>query len=285
MRQRIGLALALAPLAVAFVPALSACDQLTLPKPPDGGAAAPGGGDGGTADSGPLTSAQGVVPSGALLGGTKNQFGGETQTWAIVDGAGKLTELNFALPMATVNGIPATASSDVIWFLELPQVVKEQTIFRSLDFTYLPAGHAPAGVYDTPHWEWHVSTYTEAERAAVDCSDSTAPNPDSVPANWVAFPACLVGAGQHAYDLTAPEFNKERFTKSRKNFYYRGKFVGLEPSVARDVVIQRADIAFDDSPTMKVVGAKGLYPRKFKGRFDATYATYVFTYSDWIDVE
>jgi hypothetical protein len=290
MRYRVLMASAASILVL--VAANVACDPLTLPVPPDGGAAAaptststPGASDGGV-EAAPITTPVGIVPAGALLGETKSQFGGDCQTWAMVDGAGKITELNFSLPVLTVDNIPPTTTSDIIWFVELPQVVKEQTIFKSLDYTYLPAGHAPAGVYDTPHMEWHLSTYTFAQREAIDCQELKNPTQDNLPqGKWIFFPTCLPKTGQHAYDLAAPEYNGERFVKGTKLFYYKGLFNGIEPSVARQLLLQRAAITFNDSPTIKVMGTKGLYPRKFTSRYDGGFATYVFTYTDWTNVE
>lgn len=260
---------------------LLACESFELRMRPDAGG--PTQEDGA---AGPLPPpVQGIAPAGAVLGELRNMFGGDCQTWAMLDGEGKVSELAFTLPMATVNGIPSTTKVDVIFYIELPDVVKEQTLFKSLDYTYLPAGHVPAGVYDTPHWEWHLSKFTKDERASVDCSDPTMPAADAIPQNWIVFPECLAGTGHHGYDLAAPEYNRERFTKGNYISYYHGFLGGLEPQATRDLLSARADIELNDAPKMQKVGTKGLYPSKAKMRYDAASATYVITYSGWSMVE
>jgi hypothetical protein len=264
---------------LACMPCL-ACDELTLPVRPGDEGGVTGGGDGGTGNEGNM-----LHPPGAIMGEKQTQFGGDVETWAMLDGAGKVSELSFTLPMATVTGIPASTSVDVVWYIKLPDPVLQQTVFRSLDYSYLPAGHVPAGVYDTQHWEWHLSALTKEERDALDCSDKTMPPPEAIPDNWIVFPECIQKIGFHGFDLAAPEYNREKFTKGNYLSYYHGIFSGVEPQITRELLNSRADVPFNPSPRPKKFGKSGLYPTKFKSKFDTNSATYIFTYYDFVQVE
>jgi hypothetical protein len=259
------------------------CENFDLKAKPDAGSGAVAIVDGAVSDAPNVQPvASGVIPAGALLGEKKTLFGGDCQTWAIVDSSGKIVEFSWSLPMATINGIPASTVNDVINFVDLPQVVKDQTIFRSIDFSFLPHGHSPPGVYDVPHWEFHVSHFTQAERLAIDCADQTQPTADYIAPNWIVFPGCLLTQGQHAYDLTAPEFNKERFTKGNYATYYHGFVGGIEPQATRDLLVQtRADIDFLPSMVVKKYGITGLYPAKVHVHWIEKDETYVWTASNW----
>lgn len=267
------------------VAALCACDDLTVPTKIVVGGDTDGGGDAGMM----MVHGQGIAPPGALLGELKENFmglGGNIQTWAIAGPDGKITEWSFTLPIATVTGIPDTTTVDLIFFLELPDIVKTQTIFKSLDYSFLPHGHVPAGVYDVPHWEWHVSTFTEAERAAIDCTDPAQPTTDNIPPNWILFPECLAKTGYHAYDLAAPEFNREKFTKGDYLSYYRAaRLGGMEPQATRTLWQARADIDFGATPKMAKYGVTGLYPGKLYASYNGSNETYTLTYSDFAPVQ
>ena len=187
-------------------------------------------------------------------------------------------------PIATIAGLPETAITEQIIFLELPEVVKEQTVLRSLDYTYLPHGHVPRGVYDVPHWEWHLSLYTAEERKSFDCTDRQQALPDAVPDNWIVYPDCLQTMGYHGFDLAAPEYNGQRFQFGHYLGYYHGAMSSIEPQATRERFLQRSDIDFNDVPAMKRYARSGLLPRALRATYNAEYATYVFTYRSFTSV-
>ena len=257
---------------------LVACDELALPPQPpgaDGGGNVTPQGDGGGQ---PVT---GIAPAGAILGESVEKVGGTVETWAVLDSGGKVSEFSWTLPITTITGIPPTTKTDVVFFVKVPDPVVQQTFVKSLDYSFLPAGHVPAGVYDTPHWEWHVSTMTQTERDTIDCKDNTMPGVDNIPANWIVFPECIVKIGYHGFDLAAPEYNRQRFTKGNYISYWKGIFGGIEPQITRELLLTRTDQDFNPPPTMKKLGVAGLYPGKFSSKYNAEKEIYVFTLSQW----
>jgi hypothetical protein len=255
----------------------SACDDLQIPVKDMPGASTDGG------EGGPPVMA-GIMPAGALPGEAKVEFGGTCQTWAVVGPDNVIKEFSWTLPISTLEGIPDTTSVDVNFFIVLPDAVVQQTLFKSIEYSYFPHGHAPAGVYDVGHWEWHVSNFTADERAGIDCNDMTAPPAEYYPMNWFLFPQCSLRSGFHAFDLAAPEFNREKFTKGHYSSYYHGVFGTLEPQATRDVLAARQSFDFNPSPQGMLFGKTGLFPQKLSATYNGPLSTYVFTYSEFVAV-
>lgn len=243
------------------------CDQLALPTQPapatDAGAAMP--------------LANGMIPAGAIV--TEGMFAGEPGffSWVTLDDAGKLKEFGFSIPVPTIE---RAGSVQVEGYLPLPQPMLDQTVFKTFSLIYLPHGHVPAGVYDIPHWEWHLYTIDKPSVEAIDCSDQRVPNSDQLPPDHIALPACLVHLGMHAYDLKAPEFTGGRFSKGIYGGYYHADFIAVEPKIATSVLLERQDVILPSYDPV-VLGPKGTYPKSFRLSYSDAGHSMVLTVSDW----
>lgn len=251
----------------------ASCDDLSLPKP----AAATG--DGGNQPA-PST----LAPPGAIAGGSADLFGSTLSSWAVLDETtGKLKEVGWSLPLAGVNAIPASTSVDLRWVVPLPPVVSVQTPIVGLTYDYLPAGHAPPGVYDTPHWEWHVHVIPLPDLEAIDCTDPTPPPDALLPKDFTFVPPpqnCTAKMGVHAYWVYSPEFLGERFTKTHSLSYYKGKLASLEPKMTRELLNRRETFTLE-VPLVKKLAPGTVWPTKFTARYDATFDAYAVTYTDF----
>jgi hypothetical protein len=236
----------------------------------------------------PQTDANKIVVQGKEL----EMYGGRPVNWVELEpGSRKLKAFKWSLPLRSVESIPNEGKiNDALrfWTDVAPEVL-QQTVFEGMSIDYLPFGHAPPGIYDLPHWEFHMITRPKAEVSDIDCSDPTLP-PDSLlprnppgPANWFMIPPplnCGVGMGIHAMSPFQAEYSKERFRKSVAPAYYHGRLTSMEIKVTRDFLIQRQDFSMDvpKPPTPK----EGLYPNTIQAHYDAPNDTYIFSMTDLV---
>ena len=100
--------------------------------------------------------------------------------------------------------------------------------FKWVLLNWNPVGHIPPGVYDLPHFDVHFEMAPIAEIFAIEpgpCGpefvrcDQFKIGKKPLPANYVHadfrdVDAVVPAMGNHLIDLTGPEFNKQRFTRS-----------------------------------------------------------------------
>ena len=119
--------------------------------------------------------------------GPRRQYGpavrvgdGQARTYVVRDGraGGAPLEIGVALDEAALEGLPAAHggadaaggshdhSGSKMYDLALP--ARHGTPYRFVQMDWNPGGHEPAGVYDTPHFDFHFYTITPAERDAID---------------------------------------------------------------------------------------------------------------------
>jgi hypothetical protein len=218
-----------------------------------------------------------MIPPGAVS--VEGTYGGDSGffTWVTLDGA-ELKQFGFNIPIATVR---KGGSTELFGFVPLPQPLKDKTPFKSMSLMYLPTGHAPAGVYDIPHWEWHLNTLTEPEINAIDCKDTRTPTQDKLPPNVVCFPTCLEKLGMHAFNLGNPEFQGARFTYGVYGSYYKADFFAVEPKLTTTTLLEHKTFtmpSFDPSP----LGAPGKYPKEWNVSYNTENDSVVLTVDQWV---
>ncbi len=249
--------------------------------------------DAGEDDAGVFIEA-GVEGSGPsrVNGETKVLFGTQVTNYVDLDANGVVTAFSWTMPLATVSGVPETTTADFVAAVGVPEALTKQTVVLGLDYSFLPKGHAPPGVYDIPHWEWHIFGMPEPVFETIDCSNENVPSQDDLPSNYVYLPYPFVlvcvprQGGVHVYDQTAPEFNRERFTKAFALTVYAGQFASIEPKVSRDVLLARKSFSMP-APVMKTLrrSTPTLYPSKLDAVYDQASDAYTFTLSAFKSVQ
>ncbi|GIX06618.1 MAG: hypothetical protein KatS3mg115_1021 [Candidatus Poribacteria bacterium] len=242
-----------------------------------------------------------IEESGGILSGEEGNLLGATLTsWARVDENGAVTEIGFRLPMAAVEAAPVAEfdpttppGEEIVLHLEVPELVQQTTLINFIEVGYNPAGHPPMGVYTVPHFDFHYYSVPEAEVAAIDCSDMTPFPEEMLPENHVADPpgpppdgGCVPGMGIHAVDSTSPELHPESpapFTETMILGAYGGKFLFIEPMIARDVLLERGDFSME-IPVPATVGRNTLYPTRFLATYDAQEDAYTFLLVNFVPV-
>jgi hypothetical protein len=199
----------------------------------------------------------------------------------LLDSTSKVSELGWALPLNVISTIGSTV--DFREPIAFPQVVIDQTGMYGTTFDYLPRGHAPAGVYDTPHWEFHAYYMPQETFFGINCTDATPVPEANLPDNFALVPPpgnCTPGMGIHSIGVLSPEFNQERFTKSHTLSFYSGTITALEPKMTKEVLLARQSFSFD-VPRVKNMLSGKLYPAKFDARYDANNDAYQIVYSQF----
>jgi hypothetical protein len=235
---------------------------------------------------------------------------GTVSTYAEVDGGGKPMAIGIAFSAKALDGLPAAGSDRHHCFdrnkngvvdpatectetyelvLPLPDAVARRADlpFKWVLLNWNPHGHIPPGIYDAPHFDVHFYMMPIADVFAIESGScgpefvrcdqfETARTP--LPANYMHPDFKDVGAvapamGNHLVDLTAPEFNKQPFTRTWIYGVYGGKVTFYEEMVTHAFLLSKPSTCFPIK-SAPAVGLSGLYPTVSCMRHDATTGEY-----------
>jgi len=155
------------------------------------------------------------------------------------------------------------------------------TPFNHLGINWNPQGHLPYGVYDVPHFDWHFYLIDQAKRQEITVMGDNLskvyqqPNPALLAPGY--FLSSTQGGvpteGNHAVDLTAPEFKGEPFTKTFIYGFYEGTQIFWEPMITWDYF---KTIPYVTVPITqpKAYPVAGYYPTHYSIKYDANEDTY-----------
>lgn len=209
----------------------------------------------------------GVVLSGAALQNppTHSTHHGEVET--ITEGG-----------MTTI-AFPAT--------LALPTDM-EHAPFDHISMGWNPEGHAPRGIYDRPHFDFHFYMVNEAEVNAIDPSDpafaekaakAKALVAEHIPVRYVATPDAIPRMGIHWVDAASAELNGQPFTTTFLYGFWDGKMVFVEPMITaaymESVKTTAGQAVRFDVSQPKTFETPGYYPTAYSIRYDSGADEYV----------
>lgn len=219
-------------------------------------------------------------------------------TYAKMKGA-TLVETGFVLPIASIENAPLHA--EMTWppkadaVVDFPEAATKQGGVHQLTFYWESDGHPP-GAFLTPHFDFHFTTVSAAETAAMDCKDVS--KPAALPAAYglpdITLPPdmakmtgvptliglCVPQMGMHAI-LTSEIERKDAFDGTMVIGYYKGKVIFIEPMIAKSMLMkmQSFDLPIPDMP-----GFTTAHPTKFHAEWDATNKSYRFTMTGFTPV-
>jgi hypothetical protein len=219
---------------VAGASALAACDK--DPVPTDAGA----------------SFFQGSGPDQGTFYGAAVKVGDGIGRSYFTVAAGTVVEVGVALSEAALRGLPSGHAPQEGEHHHSEEYVlkmhpQNPTPYQHVGLNWVPNGHAPAGIYDTPHFDFHFYMISQAERAAIGPSDPlwiqkarNLPAAEFIPQNYVSTHV-LAGVmpeeetfprmGLHWIDVTSPELNGEPFTATFIYGSYDGKVIFAEPMI------------------------------------------------------
>ncbi|WP_394830846.1 hypothetical protein LVJ94_30485 [Pendulispora rubella] len=222
-----------------------------------------------------------------VQGEVKELFGKKVTNWVVLDPTTKKVKaFKWTLPVTAVENVPANIQSDVRFWMKLPKEFTDQTLFTGMSYDILPHGHAPAGIYNVPHWENHFITFTQEESVAIDCRNAIFPADKLLPPEpgWFYIPPpdnCIPGMGFHAVSALLPEFNQEKFTRSFLPDYYNGKLASLESKASSEFLSKRESFVIP-APNVPMPKAT-IIPTKVVVTWDRPSDTHIWAMTDFVD--
>jgi hypothetical protein len=183
---------------------------------------------------------QDSTPMTRIESGPKQKLGdGLVWSWARCNEKGEPITIGIAFTEAALKNLPTTGDRGMACcqnetLLQLPSSLGLAP-FTHIALNWNPFGHAPDGVYDKPHFDFHFYMMDESTRqkiAADDANFAKAPPAECVPAGHIPTPG-VMKMGVHWVDPTSPELNGKTFTKTFLYGAYAGKVSFIEPMITK----------------------------------------------------
>jgi hypothetical protein len=156
-------------------------------------------------------------------------------------------------------------------------------------------GHIPPGIYDVPHFDIHFQMASIEDIFAIEpgpCGPEyvrcdqfqigrKAVAPNYMHADYKDVEAVVPAMGNHLIDLTAPEFNKQPFTRSFIYGVYDGKVIFYEEMVTRAHLLNKPNTC-TAIKLPKAVDTRGYYPTVSCIRHDAATGEYTVSMEQFV---
>jgi hypothetical protein len=196
---------------------------------------------------------------------------------------GAPVEVGVALSEAALSGLPDNSSpgghampdgmKTFPFALTMPE--NNPTPYLHVGLDWNPGGHEPPGIYNTPHFDFHFYTVTEAERHEIMPTNpefaakaAHYPPADRVPAGYVApAPTAIPMMGVHWVDPTSPELNGKPFDKTFIYGSWDGKLIFAEPMITKAFLESRPDFTAPVAVPQQY-GTPGYYTTSYSIRWD-----------------
>ncbi|HYX35399.1 MAG TPA: hypothetical protein VE954_20070 [Oligoflexus sp.] len=230
---------------------------------------------------GSLSAMAGHAESSVMNGADTKLFGVTITSEYTLDKDSRITGIQLVLPVSAIDKALGQPMSGLK--IDLPVVLKEDSLIQHITIDWNPEGHDPAHVYDRPHFDFHFYFIGKDEVHAIDCSDRTPIPASLVPDDYVLPPldaptACVPAMGIHAVPLkdVSPGFT---FTETPIYGYYQGRFIFFEPMITRDHLLSRQPVVQTiQYPEAFLVNVKNHFiPKTFRLSFDSRSQTYLIT--------
>lgn len=143
--------------------------------------------------------------------------------------------------------------------------------FDHVTLDWNPHGHEPEQVYTLPHFDMHFYTITKEEKAVIGFNDPLAellPEPQFMPASYIALPGSIPMMGKHWVNPASPELNGERFTQTFLWGSYNHKVAFLEPMITLEYLLSKPNTSFELQQPLAYQQAEKYYPTSYSIRFD-----------------
>ena len=241
---------------------------------------------------------------------------------------GEITQLGIEISADGLNNLPGE-DSDGVWDIKdtngnvtrpccgheyiLPLVDGiENTPFKQVVLNWNPHGHAPADIFDLPHFDFHFYTISEAERfsitAPLESDRCTVTGADNVvqvalvscenylkgtkaladelmPPNYTDLAVIEPGMGNHLIDLTSPVFVGERFSHTWIWGAWDGDIAYYEPMITLEFLESLKQEALGEEckavSMPEAISKPGLYPTTYCMRYASESDMYRISLEKW----
>lgn len=194
--------------------------------------------------------------------------GGEGRAYVEMED-GSPAAVGIALSDDALHGLPMD-SAEYEYVLPLPSEAG-RTPIRNAVLDWNPHGHAPAGIYDRPHFDFHFYTIPDSDRRRIVATDpdfdrkaARQPEPGLVPAGYVEAPVPAVPLmGVHWVDMASPEFQGQPFTHTFIFGSWDGRMTFYEPMVTL-AFLEKGAAWSGPIPMAARHDVEGLYPGGYR---------------------
>ncbi len=166
---------------------------------------------------------------------------GAVLAFAETDAAGAVTRIGVEM---TETAVASLGHDMVLVSVPLPEAARAAG-YDHVALDWMPHGHAPEGLFDSPHFDVHFYMTSEAERLAIDPSDplymqkaGNRPDAALMPANYMPPPQVepVPAMGEHWVDMTASIFSGQPFEAVLIYGAWDGAVTFVEPMVTRELL-------------------------------------------------
>lgn len=215
-------------------------------------------------------------------------YGADVCTWAVLDD-GAVTQIGLDVPLSVIEAAPADAP--MTWppqqmaNIPFPEEAQAASGMTYAGLYWEAHGHPP-GPFLTPHFDFHFYSVSQETVAEMDCVDESKPAvlpagydmPDlTIPELGTLVGTCVPLMGMHA--LPKADLEQEGlFEATMIVGYYGGSPIFVEPMIARDYLLQRADFNLE-VPVVDGVAEGVSLPGAFQAQYDEEHDSYRMVFS------
>jgi Domain of unknown function (DUF5602) len=158
---------------------------------------------------------------------------GTVRSFVRTDKVGTPLAIGFWLTAKALEGLP---DHDQAFVMPLPDGV-EVPPYKHLTLNWNRHGHAPDGIYNVPHFDFHFFMITPEAADKITCADADAAvcmqkvDSAKIPASYAPGPDGVPKMGWHWVDTTSPEFTGQPFSATFIYGFYAGELTFIEPMV------------------------------------------------------
>lgn len=216
--------------------------------------------------------------SGTFYSTTAKLGAGTAKSFVKLDDNGNPVSVGIVLSEQALQSLDTMMSETMI---QMPSQASA-TNLNHVSIDWNPSGHEPIQIYGLPHFDFHFYMVDMAFRNAITAVGSDTLKTNKQPGtgylapDYVLPPGGVPMMGNHAVDMTAPEFNGVTFTQTFIYGYYDANMIFYEPMISRQFLLSKTAV----SKTLKVPAKypkTGYYPTTFDLKFDTTTNEYILT--------
>ena len=218
-------------------------------------------------------------PTPITYNGPRRDLGnGSAYAFETIDGNGKPIAIGLKMSEAALTGLQSELPNDGDGWETIIPLPKEAAItgYDHIGIDWNPKGHIPKGIYDKPHFDFHFYMISQAKKDSITATGEDlaradkAPAPEYMPEGYILPKGTEVPRmGAHAIDPSAPEFNKQPFTKTFIYGFYDGQMAFLEPMVTKAFLETKPNTT-DHIKLPRTYAKNGYYPTAYTVRYDET---------------
>ncbi|MBX3120139.1 MAG: DUF5602 domain-containing protein [Fimbriimonadaceae bacterium] len=223
--------------------------------------------------------------TGTFIGETVLMGNGTARSWVRIGEDKKPEAVGVTMSESAFENLPKDMGEDGMGHSFLVTLPKQANVtpFNHVSIDWNPEGHEPAGIYTTPHLDFHFYMVSTAERAQMrivdgDLSKFQKPVPNGMMSKGYVYApgAEMPYMGAHWVNPKSPEFNGTPFTQTFIFGSYNGNVHFFEPMVDLGWMLTKPQ-SEQEIVLPEKVAKPGYYPTVYKVTYDTVRKEYSVT--------